>query len=358
MLKIFPESTDQSLSPINRADSLLIDEITQTSPNLKNLLLVNDAYGALHTHFDQAVSYGIQDSYNGQRAINYNRESLSVQTTSLLGGTLDPIPSNIDGVVMKIPKSLDLFEFQLYRITETVPEETPIWAGGMAKYLPKSFFDIFSQYTQQSTYSQCEGKARFYKGTLQKPEKPHKNLAQPNHITYQGITFATFPGVFSQKRIDPGTALLLKHFPRVPTPSRVVDAGCGCGILLTKAAELWPEAELIGTDDSALAIVSAEETARLGAYNPTLMHTHITEGIQDKSVDLVLCNPPFHQGHRVSLDLGFSFIHEAYRILKQGGSLALVGNRHIGYDKYLKKQFNSTKIIGQNRIYRVYLTEK
>ncbi len=358
MLRIFPEQRDTSIQPSDRADSLLITHITQTAPHLEKLLLVNDTYGALHTHFKERVAYGIQDSYNGRRAINYNREIMGVQLASQLGGTFDLIHTPIDGAVMKIPKSLELFELQLYRLTESTKEGTPIWAGGMAKYLPKSFFELFTKYTQGATYSQCEGKARFYTGTLRQPQGIGQDLTKPHQIVYQGINCATFPGVFSQKRIDPGTALLLKHFPRVPTPSRVVDAGCGCGILLAKAAQIWPEADLIGTDDSALALVASAETARLGGYTPTLLHTHITEEIHSDSVDLVLCNPPFHQGHRVSLDLGFSFIQEAHRILKPGGSLALVGNRHIGYDKDLKKRFNSTKIIGQNRIYRVYLTEK
>ncbi len=387
MLEIFPPTSDRSIQPIDRADTYLL-EVLHSLPSLQGditahkkpsgkerFLLVNDRYGALHTGLGSSVAWGIQDSFNGSRGILHNMQKLG--TEPLLSGTLEipkiPELATITGVVLKIPKGADLFAMQLSLLAQYLPKGTPIWAGGMVKYLPKRFFEIFSTYTTESAYTLAKGKARLYTGKLVNPASldtkhpatthataapftKQKTITLPN--TDKSISYISYPGVFSYKRLDGGTEFLLSHFPRVPQPHRIVDLGCGSGILLTAAALQWPQAELIGTDDSSLAIAATRESASLHNLSPTLMQTHIAEGIADATAQLVLCNPPFHQDHRVSMDLGLSFVSEAARILQEGGYLALVANKHLGYKKILENEFSQTKIIGQNSRYRVYLSKR
>ncbi len=376
MLEIFPPTTDRSIQPIDRADTYLLKEVSlwieqssiqtsSTSESTQKLLVVNDRYGALHQGLRNHIYWGVQDSYNSRRAIIHNCGT-TVQTS--LSETLDianiPNLSQVTGVLIKVPKSADLFQLQLSILAEQLPEGTPLWAGGMVKYLPKSFFDLFSSYTSESVYTQAEGKARLYMGKLNR--LPQHNQAElyktVKHFSIpfqeEPLIYTAHPGVFSYKKADRGTALLLEHFPRIPDPSKVVDLGCGSGILLTAAYRVWPNAILIGTDDSALAIASTRNTAELHNFTPTLFHTNIAEAVPSDSTDLVLCNPPFHQEHRVSMDLGICFVEEAARILAPTGHLALVANKHLGYQKHLEKLFSQTKIIGQNSKFRVYLSRK
>ncbi len=42
------------------------------------------------------------------------------------------------------------------------------------------------------------------------------------------LTVASLPGVFSQKKLDVGTALLLNNLPEV-MQGKVLDFGCGAG---------------------------------------------------------------------------------------------------------------------------------
>ncbi len=441
MLTMFPPTTDTSIKPTDRADTYLIETVTDSlgsaestskscdtnrahAPNSQatpvcnpqttpNLLVVNDRYGALHCGLDSYVVCGIQDSYNGQKSIRHNLQTMGQPTPTLIT-TLDLHTPNqqttqnlqsITGVIMKIPKGLDFFKFQLKLLAESLPEGTQIWAGGMVKYLPKSFFTTFAKHTSHAKYTLAQGKARLYIGKLQKPYKIpqgdglHKNTyinipanespsttASPNATASPAATaepspagtptpYATYPGVFSHKKLDRGTNFLLQHFPRLPKPPKtVVDIGCGAGILLTKAHHTWPKATLIGTDDSALAIAASAETAKLNGYDATLLHTHIADGLHGGTADLVLCNPPFHQDHRVAMDLGASFIAEAARLLATGHekppqttpsplatkttskTFALVTNKHLGYEKLLRKHFKRTTIIAQNKQFRVYLS--
>ncbi len=447
MLTMFPPTTDTSIKPTDRADTYLIETVTDSlgsaestskacdtnrahAPNSQatpvcnpqttpNLLVVNDRYGALHCELDSYVVCGIQDSYNGQKSIRHNLQAMEQPKPTLIT-TLDLHTPNqqttqnlqsITGVVLKIPKGLDFFKLQLKLLAESLPAGTQIWAGGMVKYLPKSFFTAFAKHTTEAEYTLAQGKARLYIGKLQKPSIPNNalpnimdNTAEPSpnattsvpsvasktaESTKSGelscakstLSYATYPGVFSHKKLDRGTDFLLQHFPRLHTPPKtVVDLGCGAGLLLNKAHSTWPKATLIGTDDSALAIVAAKATAKLNGYGATLLHTHIAEGLHEGAADLVLCNPPFHQDHRVAMDLGASFIAEAARLLATGHTeppqttpsplqnsasyhtkttsktLALVTNKHLGYEKLLRKHFKRTTIIAQNKQFRVYLS--
>ena len=60
-----------------------------------------------------------------------------------------------------------------------------------------------------------------------------------------------------------------------------------------------------------------------------------------KSVDIVLCNPPFHQQHAVTGHIASQMFTDAKRVLKQGGRLRIVANRHLGYADVLKRLFGN-----------------
>ncbi|MFP3637313.1 methyltransferase, partial [Bacillus sp. SIMBA_033] len=61
-------------------------------------------------------------------------------------------------------------------------------------------------------------------------------------------------------RLDIGTRYLLTFLDRMPPVSRVVDLGCGTGILAAMYSRRNPAARVIATDQSAAAVASAKET--------------------------------------------------------------------------------------------------
>ena len=66
--------------------------------------------------------------------------------------------------------------------------------------------------------------------------------------------------------------------------------------------------------------------------------------VEEGSLDLVICNPPFHQQHTISADLAHSMFQDAYRSLKLGGELWIVANRHLGYHIHLKRLFGHCSV--------------
>jgi 16S rRNA (guanine1207-N2)-methyltransferase len=69
--------------------------------------------------------------------------------------------------------------------------------------------------------------------------------------------------------------------------------------------------------------------------------------------DTVVTNPPFHVGREADLGLGLAFLKAAQRGLAPSGSLWLVANRHLPYDKLLVTLFKQVEEVGGDAAFRV-----
>ena len=75
-------------------------------------------------------------------------------------------------------------------------------------------------------------------------------------------------------------------------------------------------------------------------------HHHVHDGLAEQpadSLDLVLCNPPFHQQQVVGDFLAWRMFQQARAALMTGGELWIVGNRHLGYHAKLKRLFRGVE---------------
>nr|MEE4267204.1 methyltransferase [Candidatus Krumholzibacteria bacterium] len=63
---------------------------------------------------------------------------------------------------------------------------------------------------------------------------------------------------------------------------------------------------------------------------------------------LVLCNPPFHQDHTVGDATARALFAQAHGVLKSGGELRIVANRHLGYHARLTELFGGCALVAEN----------
>ncbi|WP_315985983.1 class I SAM-dependent methyltransferase, partial [Streptomyces sp. wa22] len=151
-------------------------------------------------------------------------------------------------------------------------------------------------------------------------------------------------GIFCAERLDIGTRFFLKHLPQRTGPDRVVDLGCGNGVVGTAAALANPEASVVFTDESYQAVASAEATFRDNVGPDAEAEFLVGDGmagLPPGSVDLVLSNPPFHSHQAVTDATARNMFHGARAALRQGGELWVVGNRHLGYHTQLRRIFGN-----------------
>src|SRR3546814_16250392 len=71
-------------------------------------------------------------------------------------------------------------------------------------------------------------------------------------------------------------------------------------------------------------------------------------------LDVIVTNPPFHaQGNAARPDIGRRFIAVAAEVLKPGGRLWLVPNRHLPYESVLDASFGSARLVAQRDGFKV-----
>jgi 16S rRNA (guanine1207-N2)-methyltransferase len=153
-----------------------------------------------------------------------------------------------------------------------------------------------------------------------------------------GLGLWTQPGVFSWDRIDPGSALLVKHLPKLD--GKGADLGAGIG-LLAHAVLASPRIEQLTLVDNDRRAV---EAARRNVADPraAVVWADVrATGIAPASLDFVVMNPPFHDAGTEDRNLGQTFIRQAASLLRRGGTLWLVANRHLPYEAVLTELFRS-----------------
>ncbi|WP_402840770.1 class I SAM-dependent methyltransferase [Microbacterium sp. GXS0129] len=187
--------------------------------------------------------------------------------------------------------------------------------------------------------------------------RPTPSPAYPRSEIVSGLDFpiAAHGAVFAGTRLDIGTRALLEVLPAqldaaaLPERPTVVDLGCGTGVLAVWTARHLPGARVIATDRSWSAVSSASRTAQLAgvADRVDTVHADAGEGIPDRSVDVVLLNPPFHDGRAVIDDMAHPLFRAAGRMLRPGGTLLTVYNSHLKHRGALERSVGPTSQVAR-----------
>lgn len=169
----------------------------------------------------------------------------------------------------------------------------------------------------------------------------------------QIVHFVSRPGVFAGFALDEGTRVLIETMQLHPADT-VLDLGCGSGVVGLIAARLCPQGHVILVDASAMAVEATKRTLALnGVTNAEVRLSDCAAAVFDREFDVVVTNPPFHQGFGVEYDVARQFILDAVRVLRPGGRLYLVANRFIRYDRWIEECFGNTLTVYQDNRYRV-----
>ena len=141
----------------------------------------------------------------------------------------------------------------------------------------------------------------------------------------------------------------------------IIDLGCGNGLLGLMAAAENSAANIIFVDESYMAVESARINFRQAFQDSRQAEFKVTnclQGLAPESADLVLNNPPFHQRHSIGDTIAWQMFKASRSVLRKGGELVVVGNRHLAYHAKLKKIFGNCERVAGNRKYVVLKARK
>jgi 16S rRNA (guanine1207-N2)-methyltransferase len=162
------------------------------------------------------------------------------------------------------------------------------------------------------------------------------------------------PGLFAWDRVDAGSALLAAQLPP-ELAGRAADLGAGYGYL---ACELVRHCPGIAAVDLYEAEARALDPARgnlARLERPVEAHLHwhdVAAGLQAR-YDVIVSNPPIHQGRAEQPALGRRFIEVAADALEPAGQLWLVANRHLPYEATLAARFDQVRTVVDRHGYKV-----
>ncbi|MET7742546.1 methyltransferase [Streptomyces sp. NPDC005385] len=350
----FPEDPRDPLRAWDAADTYLLRHLAESGTDLTgSVVIVGDRWGALATALSAATPTQITDSHLAQQATRANLARAGADESAVrLLTTQDPPPERIDVLLVRVPRSLALLEDQLNRLAPAVHDGTVVVGTGMVKEIHTSTLQLFERILGPTRTSLAEKKARLVFCT---PLPGIAREANPWPYSYRlpedigivsGRTVVNHAGVFCADRLDIGTRFLLQHLPRSRGSERVVDLGCGNGVVGTAMALANPDADVLFVDESYQAVASAEATYRANAdgYAEFRVADGLA-GVPAGSVDLVVNNPPFHSHQATTDTTAWRMFSDARDALRPGGELWVIGNRHLGYHLKLRRLFGNSELV-------------
>lgn len=166
------------------------------------------------------------------------------------------------------------------------------------------------------------------------------------------LEVAGLPGIFSDGRLDEGTALLLESLDTVAPRGPVLDFACGAGVIGAWLQKRW-HIPVDGVDVQAQAVTCAgltyERAKATGEVRPSDGLTAVAGRYQT-----IITNPPFHSGVSADTSMTEDFLKQAAKHLTPGGELRLVANGFLPYPRLIKQYIGNCRVLIKTPRFSVY----
>jgi 16S rRNA (guanine1207-N2)-methyltransferase len=156
------------------------------------------------------------------------------------------------------------------------------------------------------------------------------------------------PGVFSHRSLDAGARALMNTMT-VHDGDRVLDLGCGAGVVAFAAAFRANRVSVVAVDSHARAVECTTQGAELnGLENVSTVLNADGDAPSPETFDLVLGNPPYYSDYRIAE----VFLQGARRALKPGGKVLIVAKSYAWYETRMPDHFDNVKLY-EHKQYKV-----
>ena len=172
-------------------------------------------------------------------------------------------------------------------------------------------------------------------------------------ILGQQVSLETRPGLFSPEHVDRGTLAMLSHV-KIASGMRIMDLGCGCGVVGIVAAKIAGEENVFMSDADPMAVETARRNAeRNGVSGVQVCVSDGFQSVDASGFDLILSNPPYQTDFSVAK----GFIEKGFNRLKIGGRLYMVTKRREWYKNKMISVFGGVEI-HETDGYFVFVSER
>ena len=324
-----------------------------------NALLVNPPDGGVvRTLARQGVSVRcFSQSFRTCRALQ--AEGIEVEF-----GALPSADEAADLVIVFMPREKARLRLLLHAVAAALDDTGVLWLVGEnrsgIKSSPCHVGEWFGKVGKLDAARHCVIMEAHEPASVEEPDLD--KWTQQWSVEFDGgfLPMASLPGVFAQGRLDPGTRCLLEQLPTLHSGQRLLDFGCGAGVLGICANRRQPGLDVTMLDDDALAIESARRSAKLNDGTPHLVASDGFSALdpeQDR-FHWIVSNPPFHRGSATDYTVVEQFITRAGRHLLPNGNIMLVANRHLPYERLLHAAFGKVRTMAESGGFKVLLAHR
>ncbi|MCK0107181.1 methyltransferase [Marinobacter sp. S0848L] len=345
-----PGREASSLRAWDAADELLLDEALKRATSEQRVLVIDDTFGALTIGLGEFAPVSVADSASLEAALKVNAGlNKSLPNPQKPHSWLNPPDGTFDLVVMRISRHAEYLAWLLRWVNTQLSENGCLLAGGMIKHLPERSVDVFAGAVVTESVLPARKKARVVVcGRGNETLDGWPSIWKGYERDDLPARVEAMPAVFSRERLDIGTRELLPLVqPAVKALNAeacVLDLASGNGVLGLTALACREDISLTFSDVSSQAVASVQRNLERCGYRERAQ-LHHSDGVPKECgfYQLILLNPPFHEGGVVGDHIALRLFKEAAEHLAADGRVLMVGNRHLGYHRTLKRYFRTVQ---------------
>ncbi len=263
-----------------------------------------------------------------------------------------------DMVLLYWPKAKAEAEYLLAMLFAHLGAGTELVVVGENRSGVRSIEKMFSQYGHITKFDSAR-RCSFYWGAC--THQPDSFTLEAWYKTYtldisgRTLTVKSLPGVFSHGEYDSGTQLLLDTLPELS--GKVLDFGCGAGVIGAALALKNPALEPEMCDISAFAIASSMATLKANGLKGRVFASDVYSNT-DNDYRFIISNPPFHAGLKTSYGATESLLQQAPDYLSRDGELYIVANSFLKYPPLIGAAFGQCLTLAKTTKFAVYHAKK
>jgi 16S rRNA (guanine1207-N2)-methyltransferase len=188
------------------------------------------------------------------------------------------------------------------------------------------------------------------------PAAPFQRALVRAEVWGHELALTSGSGVFAQGRLDVGTSVLFRE-TEPPAGGRILDLGCGYGVIGLAVCVAVPDATVTGVDVNRRAVLLANENAEALGVADRFTATTPDEVPEGEEYDEIWSNPPIRIGKAALHDLLLTWLPR----LAPGGRAVLVVGKNLGADslqRWLGEQGYPTERLASAKGFRVLETRR
>jgi 16S rRNA (guanine1207-N2)-methyltransferase len=271
--------------------------------------------------------------------------------------TIWPKEQMYDAVILRLPAIRELCTMAIEIAASRLKLGAPLFVYGANHEGMKSLKDHLAPWFEGDEVLVYKHRERVVKATRSaftdgmRPTLDDWKREYTLEFAGKTVNLVSYPGMFAHGILDEGTNLLLEHLPTCKAQDRVLDMGCGNGVLARALQERTPDVFIDAVDINAFALEATKK-------NVAGVQTHWGDGWRALSDNakyhFIISNPPVHAGLRQTTEMLEYFIKNAKQHLLPNGLITLVVQGTIPANTVLKQNGFTTRLVAENKTYRIW----